>query len=98
MEEARALRAKGLRFEDSLRSNPRFQNPAVCAKMVAFCGLDEYGTGVEGLGVCAKQGGFYDVLSEKQRRAAEESAAKGAPSKMMLQQQELGQQQLQRRG
>lgn len=57
--------------------------------MIAFSGLDEYATAVEGLRACAERGDFYDVLAERQRKAAEESAARGAVSKMMLQQQEM---------
>lgn len=54
--------------------------------MIAFNGLDEYGTDVEGLGGPVDEDGFYDVISKRQQQTAEES---GSVSKMMLQQQEL---------
>jgi HCNGP-like protein len=78
----------GLRFQDKLRENALFQNPALCGKMISACGIDEHGTYLEGRGDhYATEGGFYDVLSERQRKEAEESAARGSSSKLMQQQQ-----------
>jgi hypothetical protein len=88
--------AHGLHFEDKLRGNAKFQNPAICAKMIAFCGLDERGTYVEGRGDhYGEDGGFYDVLAERQRKIAEDAAARGQTSKLMQQQQQQQEQQQQ---
>jgi hypothetical protein len=79
--EALALRDRhGIRFNNTLRQNVKFHNPAVCAKMIAFCGLDEHGTN-------ASQGSarerpaldpnaYYDVLAERQVKIMEERASR----------------------
>lgn len=69
---------QGLLFNATLRRNSMFQNPALCSKMVTYCDVEEYGS------FCTRgpldedrrllEGGFYDVLSDRQRRAAEDNA------------------------
>lgn len=77
----------GLHFTENLRKNARFQNPAICAKMIAYCDLDEYGTNfpenalkialeanASGANDSYSREGFYpyyDVLAERQREMAE---------------------------
>lgn len=81
---------RGLRLEEKLRENATFRNPAFCAKMISVCGLDEHGTFLEGRGDhYGKDGGFYDVLADRQRREAEERAARGSSSKMLEQHQQI---------
>jgi hypothetical protein len=74
-----------IHFTENLRRNPKFQNPSVCAKMIAFCGLDEHGTNLKqgdskvdpNIGHAA----FYDSLGERQQKLAEERAVKEQRSK-----------------
>jgi hypothetical protein len=71
---------QGLRFTENLRHNAKFQNPAVCSKMIAFCGLDEHGTNVKPgdprASPALDPSAYYDVLAERQRILAEERAVK----------------------
>jgi HCNGP-like protein len=74
-------RTQGLRFTENLRHNVKFQNPAVCSKMIAFCGLDEHGTNVKpgdrrASPVLEDPSAYYDVLAERQRTIVEERAVK----------------------
>jgi hypothetical protein len=66
--------SRGLCFEKDLRRNARFQNPAICAKMIAFCGLDEHGTNTLPRPAIPDPDTFYDTIAERQRLMSEQQA------------------------
>jgi hypothetical protein len=65
---------RGLRFDENLRSNARFQNPAICAKMIAFCGLAEHGSHAVPRRAPPEECEFYDQLAERQIIMSERQA------------------------
>jgi HCNGP-like protein len=66
--------SRGLRFDENLRSNARFQNPAICAKMIAFCGLAEHGSHAVPRCTPPEECEFYDQLAERQIIMSERQA------------------------
>lgn len=55
----------GLTFSDMVRRNRNFRNPAIFEKMISFCGIDEFGTELQGRPVLEK-GDFYEDIAEFQ--------------------------------
>ena len=73
---SKALKARqegGKCFEKELRTNRNFQNPAIFEKMVAYCGLDQYGSNTKNeKDRKVREDIFFDKIDEKQRRIMNE--------------------------
>lgn len=65
------LRKQGLKFNDTLTRTHAFRNPSIMAKMIAFLGLDQYGTNDERLvesWAGFPEGAYYDAVSATQQK------------------------------
>lgn len=62
----------GLNFAQVIRGNSNFHNPAIFEKMIAYCGIDEFGTQVPGRKALEKHD-FYDDISTIQELCMKET-------------------------